>query len=160
MDDTLGVSRDELDSVLSELVGRLTDNLPYFHPAYAGQMLKPPHPVAMLAYALAQTINPNNHANDGGPATSKMEFEVVDELAGMFGFDRYVGHLTGGGTVANLEALWVARQLIREGRCLFEPGALYPWPDGGGAGCVRGADSGRFRRADGSQCARSPVGDG
>ena len=105
------VSSDAIDAVLSELVGRLTDNFPYFHPGYAGQMLKPPHPVAMLAYALAQTINPNNHANDGGPATAKMEFEVVAELAAMFGFDRHLGHLTSGGTVANLEALWVGRQL-------------------------------------------------
>ena len=29
---------------------RLRDNYPYFHPLYAGQMLKPPHPVARLAY--------------------------------------------------------------------------------------------------------------
>ena len=46
---------------------RLGDNYPYFHPLYAGQMLKPPHPVARAAYALAMTINPNNHARDGGP---------------------------------------------------------------------------------------------
>ncbi len=116
-DDTLALSTDAIDGVLTELVGRLTDNFPYFHPSYAGQMLKPPHPVAMLAYALAQTINPNNHANDGGPATSKMEFEVVAALAGMFGFERHVGHLTGGGTVANLEALWVGRQL-RPGKAI------------------------------------------
>ena len=110
-DPTLAVSNDAMGTILTELVGRLTDNFPFFHPAYAGQMLKPPHPVAMLAYALAQTINPNNHANDGGPATAKMEFEVVAELAGMFGFEQHLGHLTSGGTVANLEALWVGRQL-------------------------------------------------
>ena len=31
---------------------RLRDNYPYFHPQYAGQMLKPPHPVARLATRL------------------------------------------------------------------------------------------------------------
>src|SRR6267378_3471423 len=56
---------------------RLQDNYPYFHPLYAGQMLKPPHPVARLAYSLAQWINPNNHALDGGRATSAMEKEAV-----------------------------------------------------------------------------------
>jgi len=97
--------------VLSAAAERLQDNYPYFHPLYAGQMLKPPHPVARLAYALAQWINPNNHALDGGRASSAMEIEAVAELAHMFGWTEHLGHLTGGGTMANLEALWVAGQL-------------------------------------------------
>ncbi len=40
-------------------------------------MLKPPHPVARAAYALAMAINPNNHARDGGRASSAMEIEAV-----------------------------------------------------------------------------------
>jgi tyrosine decarboxylase/aspartate 1-decarboxylase len=90
---------------------RLQDNYPYFHPLYAGQMLKPPHPAARLAYALAMWINPNNHALDGGRATSAMEKEAVAEIAAMFGWKEFLGHLCGGGTMANLEALWVGSQL-------------------------------------------------
>jgi tyrosine decarboxylase/aspartate 1-decarboxylase len=97
--------------VLNELATRLQDNYPYFHPLYAGQMLKPPHPVARLAYALAMFINPNNHALDGGRATSALEKEAVAEIAAMFYWEEFLGHLTGGGTMANLEALWVAGQL-------------------------------------------------
>jgi glutamate/tyrosine decarboxylase-like PLP-dependent enzyme len=97
--------------VLSLAAERLQDNFPYFHPLYAGQMLKPPHPVARLAYALAQWINPNNHALDGGRASSAMEKEAVAEIAAMFGWTEHLGHLTSGGTMANLEALWVAGQL-------------------------------------------------
>ncbi|HET9803200.1 MAG TPA: aminotransferase class I/II-fold pyridoxal phosphate-dependent enzyme [Candidatus Acidoferrum sp.] len=97
--------------VLSATAERLRDNFPYFHPLYAGQMLKPPHPVARLAYALAMYINPNNHALDGGRATSAMEKEAVAEIATMFGWTEFLGHLCGGGTMANLEALWVAGQL-------------------------------------------------
>jgi len=89
---------------------RLHDNYPYFHPLYAGQMLKPPHPVARLAYALAMWINPNNHALDGGRATSALEKEAVADIAAMFGWNEFLGHLCGGGTMANLEALWVASQ--------------------------------------------------
>ena len=103
--------RDRLAQVLGEVAVRLRDNYPYFHPLYAGQMLKPPHPVARLAYALALWINPNNHALDGGRASSAMEIEAVAELARMVGFPLHLGHLTGGGTMANLEALWVAGQL-------------------------------------------------
>ncbi len=97
--------------VLAATAERLQDNYPYFHPLYAGQMLKPPHPVARLAYALAQWINPNNHAIDGGRASSAMEKEAVSALARMFDWSAHLGHLTSGGTMANLEALWVAGQL-------------------------------------------------
>ncbi|HZP01176.1 MAG TPA: aminotransferase class I/II-fold pyridoxal phosphate-dependent enzyme, partial [Terriglobia bacterium] len=94
-----------------EVAERLRDNYPYFHPLYAGQMLKPPHPVARLAYALAMWINPNNHALDGGRASSQMEKEAVAEIAAMFGWKAFLGHLCSGGTMANLEALWVAGEL-------------------------------------------------
>ena len=97
--------------VLGAAAEKLQNNFPYFHPLYAGQMLKPPHPVARIAYALAQWINPNNHALDGGRASSAMEKEAVAELARMIGWAEHLGHLTSGGTMANLEALWVAGQL-------------------------------------------------
>jgi glutamate/tyrosine decarboxylase-like PLP-dependent enzyme len=110
--ESLGVDPDRLDAAFDEYLERLEGNYPFHHPRYAGQMLKPPHPVALAAYAAAQRINPNNHALDGGPPTSQMEKEVVADLADMLGLpDTALGHLTGGGTVANLEALWVAREL-------------------------------------------------
>ncbi len=102
---------ERMHGVLTELAERLGDNYPYFHPLYAGQMMKPPHPLARMAYSLAMWINPNNHALDGGRATSRMEKEAVAEIAGMFGWTGHLGHLTGGGTMANLEALWVAGRL-------------------------------------------------
>jgi tyrosine decarboxylase/aspartate 1-decarboxylase len=100
-----------LRNVLLEVADRLKDNYPYFHPYYAGQMLKPPHPLARLAYTLAMWINPNNHALDGGRASSFMEKEAIAEMASMFGWQQFLGHLCGGGTIANLEALWVAGRL-------------------------------------------------
>ena len=101
----------QMAEVLHETASLLHDNYPYFHPLYAGQMLQPPHPVARAAYALALWINPNNHALDGGKASSAMEKEAVAQLAAMFGWTTFLGHLTSGGTMANLEALWVAGQL-------------------------------------------------
>src|SRR5438270_6329301 len=101
----------QLDEVLAATATRLQDNYPYFHPMYAGQMLKPLHPVARMAYALAMWINPNNHAIDGGRASSAMEKEAVAGLARMFGWEKFLGHLCSGGTVANLEALWVAGRM-------------------------------------------------
>jgi glutamate/tyrosine decarboxylase-like PLP-dependent enzyme len=40
-----------------------------------------------------------------------MEKEAVAEIAAMFGWDRFLGHLAGGGTMANLEALWIAGRI-------------------------------------------------
>ena len=102
---------DRMRNVILEVAERMQDNFPYFHPYYAGQMLKPPHPVARLAYALSLWINPNNHALDGGRASSQMEKEAVSQIAEMFGWRTYLGHLCGGGTMANLEALWVSGRL-------------------------------------------------
>ncbi len=112
-------------AVLEETARRLGNNFPYFHPMYAGQMLKPPHPVARAAYALAMTINPNNHARDGGRASSAMEIEAVAEIAGMFGWTEYLGHLTSGGTMANLEALWVSGQIAPGKRIVGSEQAHY-----------------------------------
>lgn len=102
---------DGVRSILLSVAGRMQENYPYFHPLYVGQMLKPPHPVARLAYALAMFINPNNHALDGGRASSEMEKEAVAQIAAMFGWSSSLGHLTSGGTMANFEALWIAREL-------------------------------------------------
>jgi tyrosine decarboxylase/aspartate 1-decarboxylase len=102
---------DRMHQVLQEVADRLRDNFPYPHPLYAGQMLKPPHPIARLAYALALHVNPNNHALDGGRASSAMEKEAVAEIGAMFGWPAPLGHLCSGGTMANLEALWVASRL-------------------------------------------------
>jgi glutamate/tyrosine decarboxylase-like PLP-dependent enzyme len=112
-------------AVLQEAATRLCENYPYFHPLYAGQMLKPPHPLARAAYALATWINPNNHALDGGRASSQMEIEAVQALATMFGWTTHLGHLTSGGTFANLEALWIAGQLHPDKTILASDQAHY-----------------------------------
>ncbi len=109
-DPSMLVSDERFAGVFAELTGRLRGNYPFFHPSYAGQMLKPPHPAAVAGYLAAMLINPNNHALDGGPATGQMEKEVVAALAAMFGLGTHLGHLTTSGTVANLEALYVARE--------------------------------------------------
>jgi glutamate/tyrosine decarboxylase-like PLP-dependent enzyme len=115
---------EELD-VLNTVADRLADNYPYFHPLYAGQMLKPPHPVARAAYAMAMGLNPNNHALDGGRASSRMEVEAVAAIAQMFGWKNHLGHLTSGGTFANLEALWIAGKLRPAGTILASDQAHY-----------------------------------
>ena len=116
---------DAMAAVLSQVAERMGDNYPYFHPLYAGQMLKPPHPIARAAYALAMAVNPNNHALDGGRASSRMEMEAVRSIAAMFGWKDFLGHLTSGGTFANLEALWIAGRLAPGKRIVASEQAHY-----------------------------------
>ena len=124
-DETLKVDPLLVDKVADEFAERMKENYPFFHPRYAGQMLKPPHPIAAATYQMAMKINPNNHALDGGPATAKMEIEVVADLARMFGYEKHLGHLTSSGTIANLEALWVARSLHPKKGIAFSASAHY-----------------------------------
>src|SRR5437763_16970639 len=109
-DPSMLVSDERFAGAFAELTRRLHGNYPFFHPSYAGQMLKPAHPAAVAGYLAAMLINPNNHALDGGPATGQMEKEAVAALAAMFGLGTHLGHLTSSGTIANLEALYVARE--------------------------------------------------
>ncbi|MCX7703382.1 MAG: aminotransferase class V-fold PLP-dependent enzyme [Planctomycetota bacterium] len=107
----LKLSFGKVEKEFSKYFERLIRAYPFHSPFYAAQMMKPPHPVAVLAYFTALNINPNNHALDGGPSTSAMEVESVSQIARMFGFSNFTGHLTSGGTVANLEALFISRSL-------------------------------------------------
>lgn len=124
-DPSLHIDDQRLREVLQALQDRLRDNYPFFHPMYAGQMLKPPHPAAVLGYLAAMLINPNNHALDGGPATGQLEKDLVADLARMYGYDEHLGHLTSSGTIANLEALWIARQLHPDRAVAFSAQAHY-----------------------------------
>lgn len=120
-------STEKLEAVFEAFMDRMNACYPFHQPAYAGQMLKPPHPAAWLAYAVAMSVNTNNHALDGGPETSQMEKEVIRELSRMVGYDpgSSLGHLASGGTVANLEALWVAGSLHPGKPVLFSEQAHY-----------------------------------
>lgn len=105
----------QVKKVIFNIAERMKNNYPYHHPLYAGQMLKPPHPIASLAYSLAMWVNPNNHAIDGGRESTKMEKEVIHKIAQLVGYNEtYLGHLCSGGTIANMEALWVSSLINKD----------------------------------------------
>jgi glutamate/tyrosine decarboxylase-like PLP-dependent enzyme len=54
-----------------------------------------------------------------------MEIEAVKEIAAIFGWTEFLGHLTSSGTMANLEALWVAGQLAPGKRIVGSEQAHY-----------------------------------
>lgn len=121
------VESERLEKVFDEFLKRFEKNLPYFHPRYSAQMLKDPSIPALLAYFTTMLTNPNNHAYEGGPVTTEMEMEVVDDLLNLVGFKEGWGHLTSGGSLANLEALWAVRDFRKDGIAVFSKGSHYSW---------------------------------
>jgi hypothetical protein len=96
-DQSILLDPSRVSETLAELAEPLRADYPYFHPRYAGQVLKPPHPVAMLAHAATMFGDPNNHALDGGKATSEMEKEVIPQLrAHQIAMDRAISRQRSG----------------------------------------------------------------
>lgn len=99
---------------LIDLAGNLQlSSVPWFSPRYLGHMASDTLIAANLGYMLTLLYNPNNCAYEGSPATTALEIEVGRQLAALMGYDPRTawGHITSGGTVANYEGLWMARNL-------------------------------------------------
>lgn len=102
------------EEALLELSSKLkSGSIPAFSPRYLGHMLSDTLMAANLGYLATILYNPNNCSYDASSASTPLELEVGSQLAVLFGYDPETawGHLCGGGTVANYEGLWVARNL-------------------------------------------------
>ena len=102
-------TRGEFAALLRDLRG----SVPFFSSRYNGHMLSEQTIAAQAAYFAAMLYNPNNVSGEVAPVTTRLEGEVAEQLARMIGYDpqRCWGHLTSGGTIANFEALWIARNI-------------------------------------------------
>lgn len=102
--------RDDFEDRLLELLGRLKADFPFQSPRYAAHMVAEQTLPSIAAYFAAMLYNPNNVSREAAPVTVRLEIEACKMIGRMLGFgESGWGHITGGGTVANLEALWAAR---------------------------------------------------
>src|SRR5262245_17751931 len=113
----------DLKENLTQILANFKNDIPFNSPRYLAHMTSDPIIPAILGYFSAMLYNPNNVSTEGAPSTQKMEENVSKDLATLLGFetDKAWGHLTCGGTTANLEALWIARILK------FFPVAVKNW---------------------------------
>lgn len=139
-----------LSQELFGLLAELKNGVPFFSPRYVGHMTSDLTMASLVGYFATMLYNPNNVAAEGSPVTTRLELEVAAQLAAMIGYDpaRQWGHLCSGGTVANMEALWIARNVK------YLPVALY-WAAAELAGELPGGTL-ALRRPDGD---RSPIGE-
>lgn len=96
---------------LNGLLAALKRDVPLFSGRYQGHMLGEQTLASQVGYLAGMLYNPNNVVAEVSPVTTRLELEAASQLATMIGYcpDRAWGHLTSGGTVANFEALWIAR---------------------------------------------------
>jgi glutamate/tyrosine decarboxylase-like PLP-dependent enzyme len=109
-----GIAARELKAKLRELCADLKQGVPFFSPRYKAHMIGDQTIAGQLGYFAAMLHNPNNVSPEVSPVTSRLEAEVARDLERMIGFDTASswGHLTSGGTIANFEALWIARSIF------------------------------------------------
>ena len=102
-----------LTQELLGLLAALKRDVPFFSGRYKGHMLFEQTIAGQIGYLAAMLYNPNNISAEAAPVTTRLELEVAAQLARMIGYDetRCWGHLTSGGTVANFESLWIARNV-------------------------------------------------
>jgi glutamate/tyrosine decarboxylase-like PLP-dependent enzyme len=103
-------------TLTQELVGLLANlkrDAPLFSGRYKGHMIGEQTIASQVGWFATLLYNPNNIASEISPATTRLELEVGRDLARMIGYDpaRSWAHLTSGGTIANFEALWLARSV-------------------------------------------------
>ncbi|CUA75437.1 hypothetical protein RSOLAG22IIIB_11727 [Rhizoctonia solani] len=109
----------ELDVALKELVGALAEHsIPFWSPRYNAHMNGDTSLPGMLGYLAAALFNPNNVCTESSPLTSVIERDVGLQLCQMLGYDisntessKPWGHIVCGGSVANLESMWSARNM-------------------------------------------------
>lgn len=122
---------DKLYQNVHEFLAALRRNFPFYNPRYIAHMLSDVTIPSMLGYVGGLLYNPNNVTTEAAPVTTEWEIEACNDILEMIGYMRppmppqsvdeeglYYellkkefgwAHIAPGGTLANIEALWVAR---------------------------------------------------
>lgn len=131
--------RDKRSEEFDEMTARLRDKLfqilaelkraaPLYSPRQVAHMVSDPTLPALVGYFAGLLYNQNNVVAEVSPETVREEREFFSALAQMVGYPSFLpetlppraqareqtfswGHLCSGGTIANLEALWIARNV-------------------------------------------------
>ncbi len=118
---------DYMTSNLDNVLNDLKAHFPFYSPRYIAHMLSEQTLPGVLGYFAGMLYNPNNVTDEAAPVTVRLELEVGRMISEMIGYDpgESWAHITSGGTVANIEALWIARMvqfvpLIVQEYCLKE----------------------------------------
>ena len=103
---------------LHTLSAALKRSVPFHSPRYLGHMASDLLLPGLIAQILTLPYNPNNISEEAAPVTVDLELQVGLQLAKLIGYPHdpaqahcAFGHLTSGGTLANVQALRLALAL-------------------------------------------------
>ncbi|CEI60384.1 unnamed protein product [Fusarium venenatum] len=101
---------------VAQLLGE--HSAPFWSPRYEAHMCTDLTMSSLLGYFMTMLYNPNNVALEASPMTTLVELRVGQQLCKLFGYNVDAqkhplswGHITCDGTIANLESIWVARNI-------------------------------------------------
>jgi len=112
-----------LERELDILLGDMKQSVPFHNPRYLGHMISDLNIPSLLGFLTGQLYNQNNVVGECSPITTEKELYFIKYLCEMFHYPSFeyfssnslethsTGHLTGGGTTANIESLWTARNV-------------------------------------------------
>ncbi|MEU7094666.1 pyridoxal phosphate-dependent decarboxylase family protein [Kitasatospora aureofaciens] len=150
----------------AKLLDYLGSSVPFFSYRYQAHMNWDQTIPALAGYFAATLYNPNNVALESSPVTTRLEEEVGKDLCRLLGYQPLAlptpwGHITSGGTVANLEALWSARNLTYYPIAVAEAIRRHPHALGGARDLTvrmaNGKDALRLLDLDAWECVNLPV---
>ena len=104
---------------LNQLVAQLKRGSPTYHPRYLGHMQTDLAMAGIIGQLATIFYSQNNVTPAASPVTSRLEQEVIEWIIAMVGYKSdsksgepiACGHLCSGGTAANIEAIWAARNV-------------------------------------------------
>lgn len=122
----------ELQFLMEQLSKEFQAEIPQFSPRYLGHMFSELTLPGLLGHFVALLHNPNNISKESSRVGLNIEEEVIQILYRMFNWRSGFGHLTSGGTVANLEALLRMRSRVPmhswpKAKLLTSSAAHYSW---------------------------------
>lgn len=115
-------TQDTIVQKLDSLLNEMRQSVPYHSPRLLGHMHSDLAIPALLGYFTGFLYNQNNVVGESSPISTRKEIEFISKMCKMIGYKNFGisqsnntilswGHLCSGGTSANIEAVWVARNL-------------------------------------------------